>query len=130
AGLSFDSRLAKSAGIACDAYGILVDDCLKTSVDGIFALGDCIVIDGVPCRFVATHRAQGSTIAAAIAGEPVPYQHTTPIIRLKNKSLSIQATGKAFAKTDWQQVSDVDGKLVMHKVENGQEIATLTVAKK
>lgn len=129
-GLGFDSQLAKSAGIECSTHGILVDENLQTSVQGIFALGDCIVVGGVPCRFVAPHRTQGATIAGAITGSPVPYKHTTPMIRLKNKSLSIQATGNAFAKTDWQQVSDEEGKLVMNKVQDGQEIATLTVVQK
>lgn len=129
-GLGFDNRLAVSAGLDHGRYGFEVDEFLQTNIQGIFALGDAVMIDGVPCRFVAPHRSQASTIASVITGTPTPYKHTTPMIRLKNKCLSIQATGQAFAKTDWQIVSDSDGKLIMNKVVGGQEIATLTVVQK
>lgn len=129
-GLGFDDRLAKSAGIAHTAQGIDTDEHLQTSVKDIYAIGDCVAIDGVPCRFVAPHRSQASTIANAITGTPTAYAHTTPMVRLKNKSLSIQATGTPFAKADWQLVDDVDGKLTFKKFQDGQEIATLTVQTK
>lgn len=129
-GLGFDKTLAQSAGIAHSDGGIIVDEYLQTSVEGIFALGDVAVIDGVPCRFVAVHRNQAATIANFITNTPTTYQHSTPMIRLKNKSINIQATGQAFAKDDWQLVSDEDGKLVMNKVDKGQQIATLTVTQK
>lgn len=126
-GLKFDTHLAQSANLEHTAAGFVVDQYLQTSTQGIFALGDCAVIDGTPCRFVAPHRIQASTIASVILGTPTPYKHTTPMIRLKNKSLSIQATGDAFAKIDWQMLSDSEGKLVMQKTHEGVPIATLTV---
>lgn len=125
-GLLVDDRLPKSAGIDFDARtGIKVcPHTLQTSVPSIYALGDCISIDGVPCRYVAPHRPQALAIAHEILGlKHAGYQHKAPMIRLKNKSVSVTANGAPVADGDWRVVKDNDGELSLEMIKNGDVIA-------
>lgn len=51
-GLRADSELAKQAGIDCQR-GIVVDECLQTSVADVYALGDCAEINGQVLPYIA-----------------------------------------------------------------------------
>lgn len=127
-GLVVDETLPASAHLAMDKSGIIVNPTtLQTSTPDIYALGDCISIDGAPCRYVMPHRAQAAAISAQILGNDAPYTHKPPMIRLKNKSISIQATGTPAAVGDWQVQSDTDDTLILEKYHDGAHIATLTV---
>ena len=131
-GLHIDDYLPKRAGIAFDDLGIWVDKkTLATSNADIYAIGDCIAIDGLPCRFIAPHRKQAFAIAHAITGKPFDcYVHSPPPIRLKNKSISVSITGTPVGVDNWvvkDNGSADDGKLVMEQYRNGQVVAVLTV---
>lgn len=129
-GLVVDDRLPSRAGVDFDKRtGICVNPTtLQTSVADIYALGDCISIDGTPCRYVAPHRSQATAIAHEVLGLPhAGYTHTTPMIRLKNKSLSITINGNPKADGDWQVIKDELGELVLHLSENEQLIAKATI---
>ena len=77
-GLIPNTELAAGAGIACD-NGIVVDDHCRTSVDGVFAIGDCTQhpngIYGIRVRLESVPNAleQGKTVAASICGKSRPY---------------------------------------------------------
>ncbi|PNK61098.1 FAD-dependent oxidoreductase [Psychrobacter sp. FDAARGOS_221] len=100
-GLKVDPTLPTTAGINTDAaLGIAVDESsLQTQVAHIYAIGDCMSIGEMACRYVAPLRAQAASIADHILGQNNPdyehqaYQHKPPMIRLKNKSISVSATG-------------------------------------
>ena len=128
-GLGVPDALPMSAGIDIDKRtGILVDPTtLQTSVPDIYALGDCISIDGIPCRYVAPHRAQASAIAGQILKQSTLYQHKTPMIRLKNKSISVIATGTPSAAGTWQVVSDDDEGLVLTMSDSHGRQAQVTI---
>lgn len=129
-GLMVDERLPTRAGVDFNKRtGITVNPTtLQTSVADIYALGDCINIDGVPCRYVAPHRPQAVAIAHEVLGLPHDgYQHVSPMIRLKNKSLSITINGNPKADGDWQIIKDDTGELILHLSENGQITAKATI---
>lgn len=129
-GLGIDERLPKRAKIAFDGAGIWVDKTLATTNPDIYAIGDCIAIGGVPCRFIAPHRKQAAAIAHAITGTPFDgYIHTPPPIRLKNKSVSIAITGTPVGVDDWVVVDNdsAEGKLIMEQRRDGQVLAVLTL---
>ncbi len=86
-GLCLDTRLARSAGLAVDT-GIAVDAAtMATSVAGIYATGDCVSIDGKPCRFIEPIARQADALADAILGRPpATTAHKAPVIRLKTRS--------------------------------------------
>jgi len=77
-GLLPNVELAESAGVACD-NGILVDEYGRTSVDNIFAAGDCanhpnpIYQRRIRLESVQNAVDQGKTVAATICGKDKPY---------------------------------------------------------
>ena len=92
-GLSIDARLARTAGLVIDS-GIAVDaDTMVTSVEGIYAAGDCMAIDGRPCRFIEPIARQAGAIAAAILDQPAERSiFKAPLVRLKTRSAPMTLT--------------------------------------
>ncbi len=86
-GLATPSRLAQSAQLAWD-NGIAVSATqLRTSVDRIYALGDCVTVAGNACRFIEPIHRQAKAIAADISGgTPAPYEMRPAIVRVKTTS--------------------------------------------
>lgn len=133
-GLLVNPSLPESAGIEYDRRsGIVVDErTLQTTQAGIYAIGDCMSIGGIPCRYVAPLRAQAATIADAIVGvaesESEGYTHKPPMIRLKNKAISVTTTGTPLGNGNWQTTSESEQELLMQQLDaNGQINATLTI---
>ncbi|MBO1530342.1 FAD-dependent oxidoreductase [Psychrobacter sp. F1192] len=130
-GLVVDDKLPTAAGVEFNRRtGIVVDSqTLRTNASNIYAIGDCMSINGVACRYVAPLRAQAATIADDILGhEHDGYEHKSPMIRLKNKAISVMITGVPQAKGDWQVKTESDNELVMDLLnETGEVSATVTI---
>ena len=130
-GLTVDDKLPAAAGVDFDRRtGIVVDaPTLRTSTANIYAIGDCMSIDGVPCRYVAPLRAQAATIADDVLGlEHNGYDHKPPMIRLKNKAISVMVTGVPKATGNWQVKIESDEELVMDLLDDSDEVsATVTI---
>ncbi|WP_372861765.1 FAD-dependent oxidoreductase [Psychrobacter sp.] len=130
-GLTVDDKLPTAAGVDFDRRtGIVVDaPTLRTSTANIYAIGDCMSIDGVPCRYVAPLRAQAATIADDVLGlDHNGYDHKPPMIRLKNKAISVMVTGVPKATGNWQVKIESDEELVMDLLNDGDEVsATVTI---
>ena len=90
AGLKTPDRLAKSASLAWD-NGIAVESgTLCTSDERIYAMGDCISVDGQASRYIEPIARQARTIAAQIcACEPVPYEARAAVVRVKTSSIPL-----------------------------------------
>ena len=130
-GLTVDDKLPTAAGVDFDRRtGIVVDaPTLRTSTANIYAIGDCMSIDGVPCRYVAPLRAQAATIADDVLGlDHNGYEHKPPMIRLKNKAISVMVTGVPKATGNWQVKIESDEELVMDLLNDSDEVsATVTI---
>lgn len=130
-GLTVDDKLPTAAGVEFDRRtGIVVDaPTLRTHADNIYAIGDCMSINGVACRYVAPLRAQAATIADDILGlEHGGYDHKPPMIRLKNKAISVMATGVPQANGNWQVKSESDDELIMELFDDNNDVsATVTI---
>jgi NAD(P)H-nitrite reductase large subunit len=130
-GLTVDDKLPAAAGVEFNRRtGIVVDaPTLRTSTANIYAIGDCMSIDGVPCRYVAPLRAQAATIADDVLGlEHNGYEHKPPMIRLKNKAISVMVTGVPKATGNWQVKTESDEELVMELLNDNDVVsATLTI---
>lgn len=130
-GLTVDGKLPAAAGIEFDSRtGIVVDaPTLRTKTAHIYAIGDCMSINGVACRYVAPLRAQAATIADDILGlEHGGYDHKPPMIRLKNKAISVMATGVPRAEGNWQVKADNADELIMELLDDQDAIsATVTI---
>jgi rubredoxin-NAD+ reductase len=126
-GLKTDNRLAQQAGLAFNA-GIVVDENMRSSDPYIYALGDCISLDGKPCRFIEPIQQQASTVAAAVLGfETTPYQHKMPVIRLKTRALPLVLHGLPQQDGQWEISHKSDNSMVMQQRVGNEVVATLNI---
>lgn len=125
-GLVTDNRLALQAGLAFDR-GIKVDpNTLRTSDEHIYALGDCINLEGTPCRFIEPIAHQAQAIAHDLLGQDShPYKHAMPVVRLKTRSMPVVLHGLPNPEGQWQVVNQDDFMLVMEQWIGGQAVAKL-----
>ena len=130
-GLTVDVTLPTAAGVEFNRRtGIEVDaPTLRTTTDNIYAIGDCMSINGVACRYVAPLRAQAATIADDVLGlEHSGYEHKPPMIRLKNKAISVMVTGVPQAEGNWQVTTENDDELIMDLLDDNNKVsATVTI---
>ncbi|MCH1783306.1 FAD-dependent oxidoreductase [Psychrobacter glaciei] len=130
-GLTVDDKLPAAAGVEFDRRtGIVADAAtLRTNAVNIYAIGDCMSINGVACRYVAPLRAQATTIADDILGhEHSGYEHKPPMIRLKNKAISVMVTGVPQAAGNWQVKTESDDELIMDLLDDNEVVsATVTI---
>ena len=130
-GLTVDDTLPAAAGVEFSRRtGIVVDaTTLRTNNPSIYAIGDCMSINGVACRYVAPLRAQAATIADDILGHDHDgYEHKPPMIRLKNKAISVMVTGVPQAAGNWQIATETDKELIMDLLDDNNEVsATVTI---
>ena len=130
-GLTVDGTLPTAAGVEFNRRtGIEVDALtLRTTTDNIYAIGDCMSINGVACRYVAPLRAQAATIADDVLGlEHSGYEHKPPMIRLKNKAISVMVTGVPQADGNWQVTTESDDELIMELLDDNDAVsATVTI---
>lgn len=127
-GLVTDTRLASGAGLMLDR-GIVVDpSTLQTSARHVYALGDCVSIEGAPCRFIEPISKQAQAIAHAILNIPYAgYVHTQPVIRLKTKSIPVVLHGLPVQAGQWQVTREGPAKLFMQQSSGGKVVASLEV---
>ncbi|WP_271411239.1 FAD-dependent oxidoreductase [Pseudomonas sp. Q1-7] len=127
-GLATDARLARMGGLDFDR-GIQVDPgTLQTSAADVYALGDCVSLEGTACRFIEPIAHQARAIAHAVlglAGER--YRHSQPVIRLKTRSLPIEMHGTPCAAGQWRVVHEDDSYLLMEQQVDGRTASTLRV---
>ena len=130
-GLLVDDKLPAAAGVEFNRRtGIVVDaTTLRTNASSIYAIGDCMSINGVACRYVAPLRAQAATIADDVLGhEHDGYEHKPPMIRLKNKAISVMVTGVPQAAGNWQVKTETEDELIMDLLDDNNEVsATVTI---
>ena len=69
-GLRPSVALARAAGLDC-ASGIKVDEYMRTSAEDVYALGDCVEIDGRPMPFILPIMHAARALASTLAGTPV-----------------------------------------------------------
>jgi rubredoxin-NAD+ reductase len=129
-GLVTDARIAKGAGLSFDR-GVAVDaKTLQTSALGVYALGDCVSIDGAPCRFIEPISKQANAIAHAMLNiEYAGYEHTQPVIRLKTKSMPVVLHGLPVPGGIWETHEDTPDLLKMEQSHLGQLVAKLEIGK-
>jgi rubredoxin-NAD+ reductase len=126
-GLKTDSRLAHQAGLAFNA-GIVVDENMRSSDAFIYALGDCISLDGQPCRFIEPIQHQARAVAAAVLGqEPSSYQHKMPVIRLKTRALPLVLHGVPQPDGHWEISHKSDDSMIMQQRMGEEVVATLNI---
>lgn len=130
-GLVANVTLAKKAGLAVD-QGIQVDRAMRTSLPGIFALGDCATVEGQAFSFIEPIRRQAEAIAASLCDESEPFVPMPPLIRVKTPTLPLTVCGSPAALADsnaWTVIETSDQSLRM-EYQGGQEAGAFASAGK
>jgi NADPH-dependent 2,4-dienoyl-CoA reductase/sulfur reductase-like enzyme/rhodanese-related sulfurtransferase len=106
AGIRPDTKIVSEAGIACDAQGyILVDEAMRTSAEGVYAVGDAVTVkeflSGTDAHVALAGPAnrQARIVADRIAGIPSVYKGSQRsfIIKLFDKTLAATGMTEKFA---------------------------------
>lgn len=92
AGIRPNVALAKDAGITVNR-GIVVDDCLQTSADGVFAIGECAEHRGICYGLVEPAYEQARVLARHLAGQDVGYAGSVVATNLKVSGVSVFSAG-------------------------------------
>lgn len=101
AGLVPNVALAKLAGAQVNR-GIVVDKQLRTSVEGIYALGDCAEIDGKVMAFLQPIVLSANTLASHLLGNAAELNIPAMMVKVKTPSYPIQLGGQYDPSSSWQ----------------------------
>jgi len=116
-GFRADASIAVKSGIECGAFGIRVDEAMRTSMQGVYAAGDCIsawsVIDKkeIPVKLATCAYKQGQAAGANAAGGDAVYRGTAATFVTKLGSLEIAGTGFSTGTAGARGFEPVSGKL-------------------
>jgi nitrite reductase [NAD(P)H] large subunit len=114
AGTRPNTDLARSADLAIDR-GIVVDDHLRTSVPGIYAIGECIEHRRVCYGLVEPAYEQASVLAAHLAGADVRYRGSVLATNLKVSGVNVFSAGDFLGAPGTEAIVFSDGGLATYK---------------
>jgi nitrite reductase (NADH) large subunit len=114
AGTRPNTDLARTADLAIDR-GILVDDHLRASVPGIYAIGECAEHRGVCYGLVEPAYEQASVLAAHLAGGDVRYRGSVLATNLKVSGVNVFSAGDFLGAPGTEAIVFSDGGLAAYK---------------
>lgn len=92
AGIRPNAKLAADAGLNVNR-GIVVGDDLRTSVDDIFAIGECAEHKGICYGLVEPAYEQARVLASLLAGHPASYEGSVVATNLKVTGIDVFSAG-------------------------------------
>lgn len=108
-GLQPDTRLAQAASLHVNR-GIVVDRTLKTSSDNVYALGDCVEVEGMVLPFVMPLMHQARALAATLCGQATQLSYPAMPVLVKTTSYPVVVSPPPFdAPGEWQEQVNTDG---------------------
>ncbi|EHN08935.1 Assimilatory nitrate reductase large subunit [Patulibacter medicamentivorans] len=94
------------SGLTCD-HAIVVDDELRTSAPGVWAVGECAQHRGIVYGLWPPIAAQARTAGATLAGVPSGYQGSPLATTLKIVGIDLFACGQPWSNTDDDDVDEL-----------------------
>lgn len=88
--------------------GILVDDCMRTTVQDIYACGDVAEHRGMLSGLWQPCREQGMTCGSHILGKEVSYKGTVSSVRLKVAGIELASIGEVESKKGVREITEKD----------------------
>jgi NAD(P)H-nitrite reductase large subunit len=90
-------ELAKAAGLAVDR-AVVVDKTMQTSINGIYACGDCAQYNGISYQLWSEAAEQGKTAGANAAGDYVEYPGVPAGLSMEAFTISLFSIGDVGKK--------------------------------
>ncbi|QOS76980.1 NAD(P)/FAD-dependent oxidoreductase [Paenibacillus sp. JNUCC31] len=101
--------LARRSGIATNR-AIVVDDYMRTSVPGIYAVGECAEHRGISYGLVAPLYEQGKVLARTLCGQDTPeYKGSIPYSQLKVSGVDVFSAGEISGEGLQTAIQTLDG---------------------
>ncbi len=117
-GLRPRTGLAQAAGLHT-GRGIIVDRTLRTSADGIYALGDCAQVDGLTLPFVMPLMQAARALAQTLAGTPTEVRYPAMPVVVKTPACpTTVCPPPAGARGEWHETA-IDGSMRALFVDEG-----------
>jgi len=125
-GVRAETALARAAGLEC-GRGVIVDDELRASAPGVWAVGECAEHRGVVYGLWAPLAEQAKVAGARIAGDPAAFHGAIAATTLKVSGVDVYAgggsAGDAPAGHDEVVVSDTRRGVYSRLVLDGDRLA-------
>lgn len=93
-GIRAELTLARAMGIECER-GIVVDDGMRTTTPGVWAVGECAQHRGMVYGLVAPIHDQARVAAATLTGGDAAYLGSVPSAKLKVAGIDLVCAGEA-----------------------------------
>lgn len=106
--------LAREAGLSVDR-GVIVDDLLSTSMQDIFAIGECAEHRGACYGLVAPAYEQADELAAHLAGDDAAYRGTVVSTNLKVSGVRVFSAGEIVGAGGAQTIVCSDPRMGLYK---------------
>ena len=119
-GLRPRTDLAQAAGIKT-GRGILINRLHETSAADVYALGDCIEIEGLLLPYVMPLMTSARALAATLAGKPTPVSYPAMPVLVKTPAWPTIVSPPASGTTGvWEITADADGLKALFKAADGR----------
>lgn len=107
-GIKPNTLVARESGMEVNR-GIVVDDYMQTSLEGVYSVGECTEHRGVCYGLVAPLFEQGMILAKHISGvETAPYEGSVVSTKLKISGVDVFSTGEFLDSPDHTVISHKD----------------------
>lgn len=117
-GLKSNTMLAAKAGLEVNR-GICVDRYLQTSVDNIYALGDCAEVEGLVLPYVMPLMNSARALAKTLFGEHTMVNYPAMPVIVKTPTHPVVVSPPASeAKGEWRIEEDADGVMACFYAED------------
>lgn len=110
------TALAASAGIEVNR-GIVADRLLQTSAENVYALGDCVEVEGHVLVYVAPLMAGARALAKTLNGTPTPVSYPAMPVTIKTPACPVVVSPVAPGSEGEWQISE-DGNDVVAEFRN------------
>ncbi|MGF1876271.1 NADH:flavorubredoxin reductase NorW [Photobacterium frigidiphilum] len=108
-GLAPNTQLAQVSGIDV-AKGILVDQHMQTSVNNVYALGDCAELNGKVRAFLQPTMLSAMALAKTLLGSPTPVQLPASLVKVKTPWLPLHLSGDTTSDNlTWEVKQEPEG---------------------
>jgi nitrite reductase (NADH) large subunit len=113
-GIRPNAALARAAGIKV-GRGIIVDDCLETSVPGVHAIGECAEHHGLCYGLVEPAYEQARVLAEHLSGKSTAYGGSVQATNLKVSGVNVFSAGDFLGAPGTEQIVLTDPGLGTYK---------------
>lgn len=127
AGIVPNTELAKAAGAMINR-GIIVDNQLKTSLNNVYALGDCAEVYGKVMPFLQPIILSANTLANALMSTPSVLSLPAMMVKVKTPQYPIQIGGNHTVDSHWQVDFSTQG-IMAKAFDNQQNMTGFVVTK-